>query len=552
MAGRVWGIDLGTTYSCIARVNEVGRPEVISNSDGQMTTPSVVLFSGPDSYQVGMEAKNQRQIEGSKVCELVKRRMGQSKADWSYDAFGVARGAPEISALILRALAEDAERTTGEPVERVVVTVPAWFGDPQRAATREAGEIAGLEIVDLINEPTAAAIAYGFGRDEAIGETVIVYDLGGGTFDATGMRVEQNRIRMLATQGDHQLGGADWDLRLTEELARKFVADNPNAGDPLDDPLGSEDLRARAEDVKRALSSKEELKQMIFAGADRGNVAITREEFERATADLLDRTLELTQRVLEEMRQQQGVEHIDGILLVGGSSFMPAVKRRLEEEIGVSAELANPNLAVAGGAALYGEIESIRGLLEAQQDVAGREAVVREVAAAQGMSATAVERLANVEIVNICSRGFGIELLREGVADDPTADREDPANSHVDHLVRRNTELPAVVTRVYHPVQDDQRRIHLIVREQAGVELSERVEDNDLVVEGDLPLPEGARRSDELNLDFEMTKDGRVTVDLRHPRVPEPLILEATTTAAMSPEELSAARQQVAGMTRAS
>src|SRR5664279_468718 len=271
----VWGIDLGTTYSCIARVDEFSRAVVINNRDGDPTTPSVVMFIGPENIQVGKEAKRQMQMEPDAVVELVKRQMGVP--GWSFQADGRQWTAPEVSAQILKALAEDAAQQTGDAVEKVIITVPAYFGIPERDATRAAGEMAGLEVVDVLNEPTAAALSYGFAQGADVDETVLVYDLGGGTFDVTVIRLEPldsggSHIRVIATGGNHRLGGVDWDQQVVQLLSSKFQTENPDAPDPLDDDLTAADVRLAAEDVKRALTLRDSVTQVMMAGGVRGVV----------------------------------------------------------------------------------------------------------------------------------------------------------------------------------------------------------------------------------------------------------------------------------------
>ena len=253
----VLGIDLGTTYSCIARVDRFGRPEVLANMDGDRTTPSVVHFQGGDAV-VGKLAKRSARIDPDHVAQLVKRQMGD--AEWRFAAGGRDWSASGVSSLVLGSLARDAERATGEPVHDVVITVPAYFGNEERKATKLAGELAGLNVIDLINEPTDAAYAYGFGLDGsrvgAKDETVLVYDLGGGTFDITIIELSGNDIRVVATDGDHELGGANWDAELAVLLSERFLMAKPAAPDPYDDVYSEADLVTQAEDIKQSLSQR--------------------------------------------------------------------------------------------------------------------------------------------------------------------------------------------------------------------------------------------------------------------------------------------------------
>jgi len=254
VANKVFGIDLGTKSSCIAQVDEYGRPAVIINADSQPTTPSVVLFDSPTDVVVGIQAKRQARIRPDDVASLVKRHMGDS--DWRFAAHGEEYSAPAIASQVLKSLAIDAARVTGQPVSDVVVTVPAYFGDEERKATKLAGELAGLNVVDIINEPTAAAFSYGFAQEGSAAHTVLVYDLGGGTFDCTVISLSDKNISVVATDGDHALGGADWDDQLAQYLSQKFREAAPDAGDPLDDTYGAQDLITSAEDVKQALTGR--------------------------------------------------------------------------------------------------------------------------------------------------------------------------------------------------------------------------------------------------------------------------------------------------------
>ena len=292
----------------------------------------MVLFASPSEVVVGMQAKRQARVRPDEVASLVKRHMGDG--GWRFRAHGQDYSAPAVASQVIAELAAGAARATGEAVHDVVVTVPAYFGDEERKATKLAGELAGLNVVDIINEPTAAAFAYGFGQQGAASETVLVYDLGGGTFDSTVISLAERRIDVVATDGDHELGGADWDERLVAHLSQQFQEAQPQAGDPLDDSYATQDLLGMAEETKQALSGRESAEAFVFYNGGRAAVTVTRAQFEELTASLLERTIELTRRVLAAARNK-GVPSVDRVLLVGGMSKSPAVARRLRRGVRV-------------------------------------------------------------------------------------------------------------------------------------------------------------------------------------------------------------------------
>ncbi|MGQ0616589.1 MAG: Hsp70 family protein [Acidimicrobiia bacterium] len=547
MANKVFGIDLGTTYSCISHIDAYGRPEVLTNIDNEPTTASVVLFDAGDQVVVGKQAKRQARITPDTVASLVKRHMGDS--EWRFLVHGKEWSAPAISSVILKALAADAARHVGEEVTDVVITVPAYFGDEERKNTKLAGEYAGLNVVDIINEPTAAAFAYGFATLGAEEATVLVYDLGGGTFDTTVIQLEAKRIAVVATDGDHELGGADWDDRLATHLAERFLAECPGAEDPLDDSYGAQDLISAAEETKQTLSQRDSTSVLVVHGGHRANITVTRADFEQLTSTLLRRTVELTRAVLKAA-EARGVSRIDKVLLVGGSSKMPAVAERLRTEFGFDAQLADPDLAVAKGAALYGqkkEIEQViiddlvaQGKLEAGQSIdqaqgVDLEKVVGDAAAAYGMPTEAVSDLVETEVQNVCSRGFGL-IVQKDQGPEMVAS----------FLTHRNDRLPLVVTDTFYTVADNQTEVLLQVFEQGGSDESARPEDNNILISGSIVgIPPGHGRGAAVNVSFSMGSDGILDVSARHVAKDEPLHLRVETGAALSPETIAAERAQV-------
>ncbi|GAA0335602.1 MAG: molecular chaperone DnaK [Micropruina glycogenica] len=360
---RAVGIDLGTTNSVIA-VLEGGEPTVIPNAEGSRTTPSVVAFTKSGEVLVGEVAKRQAVTNVDRTIRSVKRHMGTG---WSVDIDGKKYTAQEISARILQKLKRDAEAYLGESVTNAVITVPAYFSDAERQATKEAGEIAGLTVDRIINEPTAAALAYGLdkAKDE---QTVLVFDLGGGTFDVSLLDIADGVFEVKATKGDNRLGGDDWDQRIVDWLVKQFK--NAHGVDLSKDKMARQRLQEAAERAKIELSSTQETTinlPYITASAEGPlhlDEKLTRAEFQRMTADLLDRCLGPFNSVIKDANTN--VDKIDQVILVGGSTRMPAVADLVKELTGGKEpnKSVNPDEVVALGAALQagvlkGEVKDV-------------------------------------------------------------------------------------------------------------------------------------------------------------------------------------------------
>jgi molecular chaperone DnaK (HSP70) len=344
------GIDLGTTNSVVAYRNAYGRPEVIPNREGINVTPSVVYF-GSDPPAVGQEAKEWARLGNEEIASFFKPHMGSPL--YRLQFHGRDYNATDLSALVLKRLKEDAEAKLGQPVDRAVITVPAYFADPQRKATIEAGNQAGLEVLRIINEPTAAALAYGL-QKTGTAETVLIYDLGGGTFDVTVARINPDEIAVLATAGDHDLGGKNWDDRIATFLAEKFAAET--GIDPLDDPVALNEVLVRSEQAKWALSERTSTRITLQLGAERRSYELARAEFESMTFALMDRTRRLTEEALEEARL--GWKNLSGVLLVGGSTRMPMVRSYVTQMAGAPPRSGvNVDEVVALGAAIQAAME---------------------------------------------------------------------------------------------------------------------------------------------------------------------------------------------------
>lgn len=427
------GIDLGTTNSAAAVVDPTGVPRIVRNRDGANTTPSVVLlqdYGAGDEPLVGTQAKQHASRVGSDVAQHVKRYMGESS--WRFDsATGASYTSEEISAMILRRLKEDVEMQMNVPVTDAVITVPAYFDDARRLATRHAGEIAGLNVLGVLNEPTAAALAYGVSTRGNTHETVLVYDLGGGTFDVTILNVSGGDFTVLATDGDRRLGGYDFD----SELQLMIDEQVRSQGGPscLDDLNTLNVVREQAEQVKKTLSSAPTATVQIAAGNASYRVTIERAEFERRIERLLRRTRDLVIDTLESARLNWS--DISRVLPVGGSTRVPAVRAMLKTLSGKEPDTSiNPDEAVALGAAVQAALLAP----ESQETVGylgGRSAVEGYIGAP-------------VRVQDVTSQGLGVLVLDEN--------EKDEINSII---IPRNTPLPANETTTVKTVYDYQSEV---------------------------------------------------------------------------------------------
>ena len=374
---KILGIDLGTTNSAMA-VMEGSEPEILVNAEGDRTPPSVEGFRKDGERVVGKAAKNQAVTNPENTVSSVKRFIGRSfnetKAEQAKVSYKVEAGKDgrtvidiegktytpeEISAMVLQKLKTDAEKQVGSPITQAVITVPAYFNDAQRQATKDAGKIAGLEVLRIINEPTAAALAYGLDKTNK-DEKILVFDLGGGTFDVSILELGDGVFEVAATAGDNQLGGDDWDHRVIDWLADKFAADNGGI-DLRKDKMALQRLKEAAEKAKMELSSTTQANvNLPFITADATgpkhlDYTLTRAEFERITKDLLDRCRKPVEQALRDASMSQG--DIDEVILVGGSTRMPAVQELVKSMTGKQPNMSvNPDEVVAMGAAVQGGV----------------------------------------------------------------------------------------------------------------------------------------------------------------------------------------------------
>jgi molecular chaperone DnaK (HSP70) len=501
-----YGIDLGTTNSCIAYVDETGRPVVLKSAVGEDTTPSVVYFESPENVVVGRQAKDSAVLAPHLVVELIKRQMGE---DVHYSFHGQAHTPESISALILRELARAAREQTGEEVRDVVITVPAYFGLLEREATRKAGQIAGLNVLDIIAEPVAAALNYQVLGENAGVRHIFIYDLGGGTFDTTVIRIDGDDIKVICTDGDHHLGGADWDNTVAEFLLRGFAEQYPDL-DPGGDEQFMQDLATGAEQLKRALSATRSRKYNMRFDGSVVQLELTREHLEELTSELLERTMEITERTIATARGK-GVGHFDDALLVGGMTLTPAVAQTLKERFGLDARLQDPHLAVAKGAALFALMKKVKVSMPGEGEPDVTPAAAQQVADQLGISVEQVQSMAAKRVATVVPRAFGLKVVD---GDDPVfRTNPDRARLYISHMLTANTPLPADAgPSTFRTIVDNQREVRLEVWEQAGSIASEELEHNTHIGEGMLrelpPRPAGAP----FEVVFHMTETGLLTV----------------------------------------
>jgi molecular chaperone DnaK len=384
------GIDLGTTYSSLAILNEYGEPEIIANAEGDRLTPSAIFFD-ENVVVVGTIAKESAIAHPDNVILFSKREMGNP--NWYFKYKDKRLTPPDVSSFVLKKLKKDAEDLLAYSVPYAVITVPAYFDDVRRRATMHAGEIAGFKILKLINEPTAAAIAFG-AQKQLNNETVLVYDLGGGTFDVTLMRVENRGqdIRIIASEGDHQLGGKDFDDAIIRLCVNTFIQEH--GFDPSEDASENQQLRMDAEKAKKELSVRNKCIVLVRAKGHRSQVTITREQFDEAIRPKLDTTGALIRTLLKSAKVQ--AEEVDRVLLTGGSTRIPAVRQTVQNIFMKEPDISiNPDEAVSLGAAIVAALE-----LSKLKD--------------EDLEPLVVEKIGSLQITDVLSHSIGIEATVPG------------------------------------------------------------------------------------------------------------------------------------------
>jgi molecular chaperone DnaK len=515
----VYGIDLGTTNSCIAAVSaHSGQAEVKPNKDGDATTPSVVYFEKDNPNPiVGKEARRLSKVAPSLVCELVKRQMGLD--DWRFKVRDKEYRPEALSAIILKKVIGDAmdydHRSDRRP--KAVVSVPAYFGSNERKATHSAGELAGLEVLDLPAEPVAAAFAYGFSKVDSP-QNLLVYDLGGGTFDVTVVSVDGRSAHTIATDGVRLLGGTDWDAALVQHCCEKFRQEH--GFELRKTPELNQRLFEAAEQAKHALSVRQKTVLPVFFEGKTANIDLTVDEFESITSHLMAATLEKTEAVIQAARDK-GVTKIDKLLLVGGSSRMRAVKKCLKEKFSLEGLLHDPDQAIAKGAALIGDL--IR---------RGEYHVDTEGASSKSVVSGGSREIGTISFVNAKSIGL---VIRNDKTD----------KLEVDYLIRRNSNLPASNTKTYGLIKENQTTVDIRVMEQREEE-SEVIEENTLVHEKPISLPPGLPKDSPLEVTYSLDGRGILHIHIREPKSGKTYEIEVDRRGRLSSNELAALKTEIA------
>jgi molecular chaperone DnaK len=425
------GIDLGTTFSALAVLNAIGKPEIIPNADGERLTPSAIFFDeeNSDMIRVGVEAVNSRHLNADRSVRWIKRHMGEANYRKNVDNKGWSP--VELSALILKKLKQECSAEQGE-INDVVISVPAHFDEARRKATMDAGTMAGLNVIGIVNEPVAAALYYATTRE--VSGKVLVYDLGGGTFDVSIMDVKGHQMDIVCSQGDHALGGVDFDKEILKMLEQgykeKFGAELINSDE---DRAKYED---EAEDVKKTLSRRKAAKKMLYGPAGNIKVEITREMFEQAISSLIARTDILVEVALEEA----GIEPsgIDKVLLVGGSTRIPLVQEHLEKKFGFAPETAvNVDECVALGAALHAGLTMLREKADA-------------------IPAGISSGLNDINLTDVCNHSYGTICA--------PVDKETGRRVVQNRIIlKKNTPLPCHDSQMFYTVSKGQKEVEVTI-----------------------------------------------------------------------------------------
>lgn len=468
------GIDLGTTYSCLAYIDGNGNPTVEKNFEQEDTTPSVILFNENGEIIVGSPAKDMAVMyPADRIITGIKRQVG---TDFSVVIDGDKYTPVTLSAAILRKIINDFNESHNCDLKKAVITCPAYFGQNERDSTKMAGRIAGLEDVTIINEPTAAAISFGYGGDGGK-KRVLVYDLGGGTFDVTILEIEGNSFTAVATDGERLLGGKDWDKALASLIKEKVSA---ATGVPVEDMDDDEEISVLldldTEAIKKRLSTAESTRGTLSVNGRKAVYTISRTEFENVTAHLMNRTVEVIKSALSS--KGFGAEDIDEIILVGGSSRMPQVKNGISEAFpGMTIRLFDPDQSVAKGAAIFSK--SRKENAEKEEDA--------------------------LSVKNILSKTFGVRVSYNG-------------KEMISNIIYRNDVLPIESVKIYYPVEEKQPSVLVEIFENAATDKESEIRTD--LIDGvpignfEMELPSGITRETPIKVTFRAKEDGTLTAKI--------------------------------------
>lgn len=549
----VYGIDLGTTYSRIAYVDEYGKPVVLeSNKDGLKSTPSVVYFE-PESKKiiVGRAAKGMAKVREDRVVSTVKRVMGEP--DWVFECDGQTYKPQDISAIILKSIVDNAREVEGlEEIKDVVISCPAYFGVNQKEATKQAGEIAGLNVLTIIPEPTAAAIAYGINQQED--QVVMVYDLGGGTFDVTLIDVKSNAIEVIATGGVDKLGGKDWDEAIVNYLAQSF---QDQTGMPYQDLIGDleqyQSMLNEAELLKMNLVNMDKVEHLINYGGTKARIELTRDKFNEITSHLFEETMTYTREMIERAKQK-GYDKIDKILVVGGSTFMPQVKERLMQ-FDIPIVQQDPNYMVAMGAAIYAHALSISQEIkisiakelgvtpeevkmeEVPETV--KEKAEQEVADSHGMTLPDLQKSTKT-IKNVTAKSFGVVVIT-GVEDGNEILK-------ANNIIIRDEQVPCEREILYSTYYDDQNGARIKVVENIIPVGSESYVDMDKctqIAEAELIFLRNLPKGSPVKVWCKLNENGILEMRAEDTTTNQAIELNKVTESILSAEELAASKNRL-------
>ena len=500
------GIDLGTTYSCLAYIDDSGNPVVEKNYEQEDTTPSVILFNDVGERIVGSPAKDMFLMYNNDRFILdIKRKMG---SDYSVNIDGTVHTPTTLSSIILTKLLRDFEYAHGldnNSIKKAVITVPAYFGQEEREATVNAGKIAGLDEVNILNEPTAAAICFGFGNNaDGDSKKVLVYDLGGGTFDVTILQIDGKTFTAIATDGERLLGGKDWDDALKRILIPKIAEMSGLTEEEIEADRDIMDkLIFDSEDLKKRLSTSESTRGAMSIGGRRVVYTVTREEFEEATKPLLEETINKVSEVLDS--KNLTVADIDAFLLVGGSSKMPQVKNAIVEKFpGATVKIYDPEQSIAKGAAVYSR--SINVLHDAGtklEQLPDNEAPADAAEKSQMLDEIAKETKDAIVVHNVLSKSFGVKV------------QDESGNEYVSNIIFRNETLPIVNSKTYRPRVDGQISIDVEIYEdnarKVNDEMRTDLSEANLIGSFSMKLPEDVTTSTPIKIRFTVNDEGLIT-----------------------------------------